>query len=99
MSETASGLPAALWTIESEPFCDAAAVGVKVTVRVQFAPGASELPTLQVLLPARVYCGAEKLNADNTRFAVALPELLIVIDWLKLEPSRAVKASELVEAW
>jgi hypothetical protein len=51
---TPSGLPAALCEIESEPFCDAAAVGVKVVVSVQLAPGASEVPTPQVLLAARV---------------------------------------------
>ena len=74
---TVCGLPPALSLIETEPVRAPEAVGVKVTVTVQWAPGAIELPQLFVWAksPPAVM---------PVRFSAAPPVLLRVTVWAPL---------------
>jgi hypothetical protein len=80
-SATVSGLPAALPATDREPDAEPAAVGANLTLAVQDAPAASELP--QVLV-----CENGPLTDTETPVAVALPVFVTVTDCAELvEPT------------
>ena len=82
LRETVCGLPDALSVTEIEPFKLPEPPGVKVTVMVQFAPGARVTPQLSD-------CAKFALAAMLVMLSVAVPELVSVVDrvWLGVPTS------------